>query len=145
MSGIKSTLSIANWTILPVRRLLSLTLSSQMLRIIHREHAPGQSSTMAFAFRSVHKSQYCIQSASRRYSSVVLSRPYIQRLEVRWFIFMGTRKTCVSLKFHSNINPNHVVSVAGSGKSILWFVLPLLVQFYQTHAVNSAPPSYNIL
>jgi hypothetical protein len=56
-------------------------------------------------------------------------------------------KGFVSLNFHCDINSNHLDSVAGSGKSILWFVLPLLLQPYpsQAHTVISAPRSYKTL
>jgi len=52
---------------------------------------------------------------------------------------------CFSSFQFCHINPNHFNSIAGSGKSILWLVLPLLVQPYQTHTLNLAPLSYKIL
>ena len=61
---------------------------------------------------------------------MVFSRWDIQGMEDHWFALVGTWKTCVPLSFrlHSvTINPNHLDSVAGSGKSILWFAPPRLI------------------
>jgi len=52
---------------------------------------------------------------------------------------------CSSLFPLRDINPNHLDSIAGSGKSILWFVPPLPVQPYHAYTVYSAPRSYKIL
>ena len=56
-----------------------------------------------------------------------------------------TGNVCFSSFQLCDINPNHLDSLAGSGKSILWFVLHLLVRPYQTNTVISAPSSYKIL
>ena len=78
---------------------------------------------MAFAPRSVHQPQHCIQSSSRRFISVVFSGKYIQSVEIYWLPLVGAWKTCVPLWLHCAKTPDHLDSVAGSGKSVLWFVL----------------------
>jgi len=55
-----------------------------------------------------------------------------------------TENVCSSSSQLRYVNPNHIDSVAGSGKSVLWFVLPRLVPPYQTHMVDPAPRSYRI-
>ena len=54
---------------------------------------------------------------------MVFSRKYIQRMEIRWFVVVDTWETYVTVNFHHATTPDHLDSVAGSGKSILWFVL----------------------
>ena len=44
---------------------------------LHREPAQRWSFTMAFAARSIHQPQHCMQSSPRRYGSMVFSRKYI--------------------------------------------------------------------
>ena len=43
-----------------------------------------------------------------------------------------------------DVGPNHLDSVAGSGKSVLWFVLPRPILPYHPHTVNSVPQLSNI-
>jgi len=64
---------------------------------------------------------------------------------VRWYAFVVTRKTCVSHQFNCHISPNHLDSVAGSGKSILWFVPSLLIQPYRTNTELSSSIVQDIL
>ena len=74
--------------------------SFQVFTPHRREPAQRWSFTMAFASRSIHQPQHCMQSSPRRYSSMVFSRKYIQSMEVHWLVLMGTRKTCVTLGHH---------------------------------------------
>ena len=74
--------------------------SFQVFTPHRREPAQRWSFTMAFASRSIHQPQHCMQSSPRRYSSMVFSRKYIQSMEVHWLVLMGTRKTCVTLRHH---------------------------------------------
>ena len=48
------------------------------------------------------------------------------------------------LDFTRPISPDHLGSIAGSGKSVLMFVLPQLVLPHPAHMMNSAPRSFKI-
>ena len=55
-----------------------------------------------------------------------------------------TENVCSSLTLLRATNPDHFLSIAGSGKSVLRFVLLQLVLRYQTDPFNSALQSYKI-
>jgi hypothetical protein len=48
------------------------------------------------------------------------------------------------LDFTRSISADHFGSIAGSGKSVLRFVLSQLVLSYRTHMINTAPRSFKI-
>jgi hypothetical protein len=52
---------------------------------------------------------------------MVLSRRYIQSVEIHWLLLVLTWKTCVAFGLH---HTSSYVSIAGSGKSVLWFAPP---------------------
>ena len=61
----------------------------------HREPAAGQSPTMAFSSRPIHKLQHCSRHPSHWNVRVVLSRQYIQGLAIHRFILVDSWKSCV--------------------------------------------------
>jgi len=54
---------------------------------------------------------------------MVFRGKYIQSVEIYWLFLVGTRKTCVILDLHHATTPDHLTSIAGSGKSVVWFAL----------------------
>ena len=57
---------------------------------------------------------------------MVLSRQFLRRVDVYWIPLMDSRKTCVPLDCSSFGLLTDSDSVAGSGKSVIWFVVPPL-------------------
>ena len=57
---------------------------------------------------------------------MVLSRPFLRRMEVYRFPLMDSRKTCVPLDCSSLSLLTDSGLVAGSGKTVIWFVAPHL-------------------
>jgi len=55
---------------------------------------------------------------------MVLSRKNIQSVEIHWPLLVGTWKTCVAFGLRRASTPDSHVSIAGSGKSVLWFAPP---------------------
>ena len=75
---------------------------------------------------------------------MVLRRKYIQPMEVYGIFLVGTRKTCVT---HRLTKSQFLISfnfVAGSGKSVLWFVLSRRFQLRETDMNNLVLRSYKI-
>jgi len=75
---------------------------------------------------------------------MVLLREYLQAMELRWFIIVDTWKTCVPLLLYLIAILDYLVLVAGSGKSVLWFVLAPVILPVITHFAFSVPLSYKI-
>ncbi len=73
----------------------------------------------------VDKSQYCAQGPPRGNINLVFSRQYLRRVENVFFSLVDPWQTYVPFNFHHFIHPRLTpFLVAGSGKSVLWFVIP---------------------
>jgi hypothetical protein len=55
---------------------------------------------------------------------MVFSRKYIQSMEIRRLLLVDTRKACVTFDHYQALIPDQLNSLAGSGKSVLWFAVP---------------------
>ena len=69
---------------------------------------------------------------------MAISRPDHHQMEVYWFSFMDPRKTYVSVIILQASDSEAPVMLAGSGKSVIWFVVPHLlpspVATYSSHS-----------
>ena len=67
---------------------------------------------------------------------MALSRPDYHQMEVYWFPVMDPRKTCVSVLIVQASDSETRIMVAGSGKSVIWFVVRhvLPVATYSSHS-----------
>ena len=110
----------------------------------YREPAKKAPTSVALACKSLHKSHYCAKGSSQGYSGVVLSRRSFHRMEVFWHTPVDPRKTCVLMSsFPASTSWHSLISIAGSGKSVIWSVISrlLLIGTY----FSSVPPSLKIL
>ena len=100
---------------------------------------------MALPRRSVHRSQHLKKSSQQRNCGVVLSRQHLHRMEVHWLPSVGPRKTYVLSAYVSErlLTP---MSLAGSGKSVLWFVYRALSPWVPVRTYSSlVPPLFKTL
>ena len=74
--------------------------------------------------RPVDKSQHRVEDLSRRISHMALWTQCIHGLDLHRFPSMGPWKTYIPLDFLAQLYSNGIpICVAGSGKSIIWFVV----------------------
>ena len=110
-----------------------------MPKLPYREPVNTAPTILVVSCWSLHKSQYCTKSSAHRNGRVALSRSDHHQMEVHWFPLMDTRETYVSVIISSCDFWQTLILLAGSGKSVIWFVfsdiLPDATYF------SSAPPS----
>src|SRR5712691_12653778 len=84
---------------------------------------------MALPSRSVNQSQHCTEGPSRGDINLVFPGQHFRALEVIAFSPLGPWQTYAPLAFHySTYSP---VLIAGSGKSVLWFVISCCCGLYR--------------
>ena len=104
------------------------SFTNLFLRLIYsrREPVAGEFSKMAVSTRRFDESQYRVQGPLQGHRGVVYTGRYFQPVEVIIISFMDPWQTHVPFLplLYTRLTP---ALTAGSGKSVLWFVVPGLV------------------
>ena len=101
---------------------LFLSLFPSFFKSTYREPIEREPQEMGYPARSIYEPQHRMRHSPWGNSRVVLSRQYFRGMEIRWLSLVDLWKTYALPALLINLW-SQFVSLAGSGKSVFWFVV----------------------